>query len=820
VASSPTQLDRAKREQEELHAAAAVAAVAAAAAERDRKLAALDDEEAELMRRLESGELTPAEEAEVRARLAAIASEREAVHAAYAVAAAGAAGVVVGPGGRPMSPVDKARLDSQLKEFDAKLSALDDEEAELLRRLEAGELSPEEEAEVRARLKAIAAERKQIEHERHEVLVSAGQAEQAQTDRRSDELAAELAAVDRKLSALDDEEAELMRRLESGELTEEEARAVRERLAAIATERESLLEQRQAVTKKQAEHAKKSREHQRKSQAAARRRALIDSKLSALDDEEAELKRRLASGKLTPAEAAAARARLEAIATERKALQLEAEVAEAQQGLAMEIAHLDGKLAALDDEEAELMRRLESGELTPAEEAEVRARLAAIASEREAIMESRQLLVHKQEEKGFLARQARLEAEVIRLKNQLGALDDEEADLLRRLAMGDLSPDEEAEIRARLAAIEGERATLQRKLEKKTQLMRDNDLVAAAHGGKSPAFKKRMSKLRGAVHLADFVGKFGYSTSSARGKADSQGDITSPSDSPNADGLDGKLPWAETDEQRAKRERTLRRDRDRRRGAILADARASAAAHMNLGGVGSTLQFDTRRKTRAVKSTQGGGGRSADKWHRWKETAERLDGGWSSAVVTEYDRQNRRPTTAQRQLQYQDELRQSRPRLKSQLFGRPEPDRTRHLMDAARIERRRTHTEYIAAKIATETKARQAKGFVLPTFGPGALGISSADSPLAQQQHRARYPKNGGAARATTPTNFMQERRRPDSSPEQSPRAGVHPYDQYVHAMNLANPNQNQGRSSKASHGHDQGQGQGRPSSRPKSVAW
>ncbi len=63
--------------------------------------------------------------------------------------------------------------------------------------------------------------------------------------------------------------------------------------------------------------------------------------------------RRLQSGELSPEEAAAARARLKALEAERASL------------LAAAAAVRDSKLAALDEEEAELLRRLESGELTP-----------------------------------------------------------------------------------------------------------------------------------------------------------------------------------------------------------------------------------------------------------------------------------------------------------------------------------------------------------------------------------------------------------------------------------------------------------------------
>lgn len=163
----------------------------------------------------------------------------------------------------------------------------------------------------------------------------------------------------------------------------------------------------------------------------------------------------------------------------------------------------------------------------------------------------------------------------------------------------------------------------------------------------------------------------------------------------------------------------------------------------------------------------------------------------------------RRPSTAQRQLQHQDELQQSRSRrIKSQIIRQ----RSKVMIGVARSEQRRTKREYIAAKIATEHKVRQAKGFTLPKFGPGPRN----------QMH--------AVSRASTPTYFTQERWRPDTSPQSTPGANsLRPLDQHpqepidnacsIAFGQLANPNLNQGR------------GLHRPSSsmrmlRPNSVAW
>ena len=102
---------------------------------------------------------------------------------------------------------------------------------------------------------------------------------------------------------------------------------------------------------------------------------------------------------------------------------------------------------------SELLRRLASGSLSPQEEEEVRARLLAIQAERE-VLEAAARSAH------LKSQIAEMDRQLLALDDELSALDDEEADLLRRLAAGDLSPEEEADIRARLAAIATERAGL------------------------------------------------------------------------------------------------------------------------------------------------------------------------------------------------------------------------------------------------------------------------------------------------------------------------------------------------------------------------
>ena len=439
-------------------------------AELNRKLAALDDEEAELLRRLAAGDLTPEEEAAIRARLAEIALEREALlaeKAAKTAAQLAAAG-----------DVRDQKFAKMLAAIDSKLSALDDEEAELLRRLAAGDLTPEEEAAIRARLAEIAREREALLKERAGVVAARNAANAANEKMQH---AAELAELHRKLSALDDEEAELLRRLAAGDLSPEEEAAIRKRLAEIAAEREVVSPLRNlpllVVSRRLFLTDCLCLQLQAQLQKATLGSQLadIDAKLSALDDEEAELLRRLAAGGLTPEEEAAIRKRLAEIAAERGELLAAKEAAllellasgnlteEERAALEAKLKALDSakaanelgmmkaRLAALDDEEAELLRRLAAGVLTPEEEAAVRARLAEIARERKAL--------------AAVIAQAEIslqQHEMADLDAKLTALDDEEAELLRRLAAGDLTPEEAAAVRARLAAIDAERQEFQR----------------------------------------------------------------------------------------------------------------------------------------------------------------------------------------------------------------------------------------------------------------------------------------------------------------------------------------------------------------------
>ena len=102
------------------------------------------------------------------------------------------------------------------------------------------------------------------------------------------------------------------------------------------------------------------------------------------------------------------------------------------------------KLSALDDEEAELLRRLASGELSPEEEAAIRARLEEIAEERAALLEQQKALLAARNAAQAAARQKQLDLELGELQRKLKLLDDEEAELLRRLQEGNLTPEEEA----------------------------------------------------------------------------------------------------------------------------------------------------------------------------------------------------------------------------------------------------------------------------------------------------------------------------------------------------------------------------------------
>eukprot|EP01043_Picozoa_sp_COSAG02_P024092 COSAG02_NODE_1306_length_13342_cov_5.305822_3_plen_1617_part_00 len=310
--------------------------LAAEAAELTRRLEDLDAEEAELRRRLDSGELTAEEEAAVRARLDAIAGERLEL---------------------------KARLEDnqfqvKLASLNQRLSAIDVEEADLLRRLASGELTAEEEDAIRRRLEAITREREQLLQQHAEILAEQAQAAADAVDAK---FALELAVIDSKLSALDEEQAELLRRLAEGGLSAEEEAAIRARLAHISTERASLLAQRYEVS-------------------VARATAQTEHEQARLAAQIAELQRRLDSNEGLSDE-------------ERSALQLQIK----QLGFTAHLTELQHELSALGAEEAELLRRLAAGGLSADEEAEIGKRLSEIATERRQLMKDK-LNVYKAEE--------------------------------------------------------------------------------------------------------------------------------------------------------------------------------------------------------------------------------------------------------------------------------------------------------------------------------------------------------------------------------------------------------------------------------------
>ena len=259
----------------------------------------------------------------------------------------------------------------------SRLQALDDEEAEILRRLAAGGLSPEEEEALRRRLAEIAQERIEIRmemlnYERNEMLErlkNGGLSPEEEEELRRGLAVLEQMEFQLRIDRLDAEEKELLRRLATGLLSREEEEEIRRRLYALQQERVGLQKDK-------------------------------------LDAEQREMQRRLASGLLSPEDEEAARRRLGAIQLEKVNL----------------------KLMGLDLEEAEMHRRLESGLLSPEEEFEYEMRLKQLAKDR--------------------------------LMLQLEALQVEEDEWLRRLATGLLSPEEEDEARERLKWIAEERKRL------------------------------------------------------------------------------------------------------------------------------------------------------------------------------------------------------------------------------------------------------------------------------------------------------------------------------------------------------------------------
>ena len=336
----------------------------------DQKLRELDDEEAELLRRLASGELTSDEEAQLRARLAAIAQERSGLEGERNQALADRHAAQRQSDEKQFAAFSGERGEREL-ELERQLSALDDEEAELQRRLASGELSAEEEAKVRARLAAIAQERTMLQYQQSQNVFAAQHAE-----------------ISAKLSALDDEEAELRRKLASGELSSEEAAAIRQRLAAIEEQRSEL---------RRAQMSLYGEEEEATLQLAAsgvlsenelkRMQNRVDELLSiqhGATDKQAAFSANEHQLMQQPSEG---RQSADQVLRQEHAGQQTS--AEERQQLLEKLGAVNAQLSALDDEEAELRRKLAAGDLGPEEEAAIRRRLDEIQHAKAELMAER-----------------------------------------------------------------------------------------------------------------------------------------------------------------------------------------------------------------------------------------------------------------------------------------------------------------------------------------------------------------------------------------------------------------------------------------------
>lgn len=328
---------------------------------------------------------------------------------------------------------------NELRHLQMKLLALDEEEAELRRRLAAGGLTPEEEDELRRRLAAIQQEKIQLKHQiadrqqadLMQLLESGGLSLEEERETRKALARLEQARFQLQIDALDAEVAEHRRQLASGLLSSEEEEAIRRRLAVIAQEKSAL-------------------------------------HIAMLDAEERELQRRLAAGTLTSTEAEL-----------RRQLALGLIAVEDEETIRVRLAKLAreriaAKLRTLDMEEEELLRLLEAGGLSSAEEEELRQRLARIAQQKNQLKaqalaleeaELQQRLsdgsLSAEEKETIRRRLAALDQERVQLK--IDALDAEESELTRRLATGLLCAEEEEALRQRLAAIAQERSQLDSK---------------------------------------------------------------------------------------------------------------------------------------------------------------------------------------------------------------------------------------------------------------------------------------------------------------------------------------------------------------------
>ena len=250
--------------------------------------------------------------------------------------------------------------------------------------------------------------------------------------------------------------------------------------------------------------------------------------------------------------------------------------------------------------------------MTPEEEAAIRARLAEIAAERERLMDQRQVLLAEKVAADAAASEARQARELQALRNKLSALDDEEAELLRRLASGELSPEEEAAVRKRLAEIEAERAKLLKKLAKAEGRARNasdaniDDLSNCVRQLDKQDKSLIMTKLRALIRLTGKV------------KAAEQARLDDVASLGSGIGAAAQESAAE----RRKRLRAMQRERARHRRAVLeaaAAAAAGSAANQLSPGSDRHFQFDLSTRGHHRHTPEG-----HPDWQRWGNTSEML----------------------------------------------------------------------------------------------------------------------------------------------------------------------------------------------------
>ena len=233
---------------------------------------------------------------------------------------------------------------------------------------------------------------------------------------------------------------------------------------------------------------------------------------------------------------------------------------------------------------------------------------------------------------------------------------------------------------------------------------------------------------------------------------------------------------------------------------------------------GSTINMDMSNNV--TGRVAGYCGVKPSEWYRWIDTANKLHEGNLTQLPAPQDDPGAERPRSHSSLQQQEQ----RTRQQRRIPRRSKPvSKQKQMMLRAKADRRRNATQYIASKIASETKVRVQKGFTLPALSPDQ-SVSDANSSAYVPRIFGHPSSSRGACRVVEPrarppsftVAFVQDQRLLTAgSPPSSPRmnVGEHPFDAYVKEQesgSVRNPNLNMGRSARGK----------TASSRAASTAW